>query len=319
MCPASEKLTGLVAATFTPLTSQGELNLAVIGPYVDYLVEKQNVRSVFVNGTTGEGFSLTLQERKDLAAEWCKQGKGKLNQVIIHVGCLNVKDSQELARHAVLAGANAIAVIAPFFFKPRKAEVLQMFLKEVASAAPQLPLYYYHLPSMTGVTLNAQEVMDGIEKNIPSFRGVKFSALDLRDMGECVTYCRPHSWSVLYGVDEQLLGALVLGADGAVGSLYNYLGQFMNDMLSEFKNGKLPSAQTHQFQVQDFITFANSLGFDLPMNKQLMSLCSGLALGPPRLPLQPHSSPNVQAVFKKLQEIIGPCPKQNSAVINCPS
>ncbi|MCJ8734636.1 hypothetical protein PDJAM_G00237670 [Pangasius djambal] len=302
MCPKSEKLTGLIAATFTPLTPQGELNLAVIGQYVDYLLEKQGVRSVFVNGTTGEGCSLTLQERKQLAEEWCRQGKGKLDQVIVHVGCLSVKDSQELARHAASVGADAIAAISPSFLKPSNAEALQMFLKEVASAAPQLPLYYYHLPSMTGVTLNVREVLEGIERKIPSFRGLKFSGVDLRDLGQCITYCRPRGWSVLYGVDEQLLGALALGVNGAVGSTYNYVGYFMNRMLSAFEKGDLSLAQHLQFKLQDVITFSNSLGFDLAMNKQVMSLCSGLPMGPPRLPLLPWPSDRIQEVVKKLQQ-----------------
>ncbi|KAM9475986.1 N-acetylneuraminate lyase [Clarias gariepinus] len=309
MYPESEKLTGLIAATFTPLTPQGELNLAVIGPYVDHLLEKQGVRSVFVNGTTGEGCSLSLEERKKLAEEWCRQGKGKLDKIIVHVGCLSIKDSQELARHAASVGAHAIAVISPSFFKPSSAEALQMFLKEVASAAPQLPLYYYHLPSLTGVNLNVREVLEGIEKKIPSFRGLKFSGLDLRDLAQCISYCRPRGWSVLYGVDEQLLGGLTMGVGGAVGSTYNYVGDFMNKMLSAFEKGDLALAQNLQFKLQDVMTYANSLGFNLSMNKEMMSLCSGLPMGPPRLPLLQCPSDQAQDVVNKLRQDMGACPK----------
>ncbi|XP_027016474.1 N-acetylneuraminate lyase [Tachysurus fulvidraco] len=308
MCPESEMITGLIAATFTPLTPQGELNLAVIGQYVDYLLEKQRVRCVFVNGTTGEGCSLTLQERKQLAEEWCRQGKGRLDQVIVHVGCLSLKDSQELARHAASVGADAIAVISPSFFKPKNAEALQMFLKAVGEAAPQLPLYYYHLPSMTGLKLNVREVLEDIEKKVPSFRGLKFSGVDLSDLGQCVSYCRPRGWSVLYGVDEQLLGALALGVNGAVGSTYNYVGYFMNKMLSAFEKGDLTLARSLQFKLQDVLTFANGLGFDLAMNKQVMSVCSGLPMGPPRLPLLPSPPDAVQDVVKKLHQDMGTCP-----------
>ncbi|KAK1801171.1 hypothetical protein P4O66_022670, partial [Electrophorus voltai] len=298
-------ISGLVAATFTPLTPQGDLNLALIGQYIDYLVEKQGVRTVFVNGTTGEGCSLNLEERKQVAEEWCRQGKGKLDQVIIHVGCLSLKDSQELARHAAVVGADAISLISPFFFKPTSAEALRVFLREVASTAPELPLYYYHIPTMTGVNLEAREVLEGIEKQVPSFKGLKFSGTDLMDLGQCVCYCRSRGWALMYGVDEQLLGAVSMGVTGAVGSTYNYLGSFANSMLGAFDSGNIALARTIQHKMQDVLAFAKSLGFGLAVNKQVMSEVSGLPMGPPRLPLLACPLVQARAIAQKLQQVLG--------------
>uniref|UniRef100_A0AAY4DUD0 N-acetylneuraminate lyase n=1 Tax=Denticeps clupeoides TaxID=299321 RepID=A0AAY4DUD0_9TELE len=288
-----KRLTGLVAATFTPLTAQGEVDLSVVEPYAEYLVQKQGVKQVFLNGTTGESVSLSVEERKRLAEEWCKIGKGRLDQVVVHVGCPSLKDSRELAQHAAAAGADGIAVISPSFFKPSSSTALRMFLKEIAAAAPCLPFYYYHIPSMTSVHLPARDVVRGIEKEIPSFRGVKFSDQDLLDFGQCVSSC-PSDWSLLYGVDEQLLGALAMGATGAVGSTYNYLGRKVDHMLLAFNKGDLVQARAVQV-----------LGFGLPMNKQLMSEVSGLPLGPPRLPLLPCPEQDVRAVVGKLLSILG--------------
>ncbi|KAM7410127.1 hypothetical protein PAMA_001531 [Pampus argenteus] len=246
MAPAGDKkLTGLVAATFTPFTTQGEVNLSEIGPYIDYLREKQGVNSIFVNGTTGESMSLTVAERQILAEEWCQKAKGKMDQVIVHVGCMSLKDSQELARHAAQIGADGIAVISPSFFKPSTADVLRTFLQEVSLVAPSLPFYYYHIPAFTGVNVLAKDVLEGIEDLIPSFRGVKFSGSNLMDFGQCVSYSRPH-WSILYGMDEQLLAALALGAQGAVGSTYNYIGCHINKLISAFEKGNLVQARTIQ-------------------------------------------------------------------------
>lgn len=122
-------------------------------------------------------------------------------------------------------------------------DVLRTFLQEVASAAPTLPFYYYHVPSVTGVngeavwdldisnhlnfymsfimwgffwgfffpvcfisSVNVRELIEGIEKVIPSFRGVKFTGSDLMDLGQCISYIPPH-WSVLYGIDEVSLSS----------------------------------------------------------------------------------------------------------------
>uniref|UniRef100_A0A8C8BTF4 N-acetylneuraminate lyase n=1 Tax=Oncorhynchus tshawytscha TaxID=74940 RepID=A0A8C8BTF4_ONCTS len=118
-----------------------------------------------------------------------------LEQVIEHVGCMSLKDSQELARHADEIRADGIAVISPSFIKPATADTLRMFLQEVASAAPVVPFYYYHIPAVTGV--NCEDVLEGIEKQIPSFQGLKFSGSALMDFGQCVSNSPSH-WSLLY-------------------------------------------------------------------------------------------------------------------------
>uniref|UniRef100_A0A673JCL5 N-acetylneuraminate lyase n=1 Tax=Sinocyclocheilus rhinocerous TaxID=307959 RepID=A0A673JCL5_9TELE len=302
MSRSIKKLTGLVAATFTPLTAEGEINLSVIGPYIDYLIENQNVKSVFINGTTGEGCSLTVDERKQLAAAWCQHGKGKLEQVIVHVGCMSIKDSQELARHAASIGADGIAVISPSYFKPVNADALRLFIKEVSTFAPDLPMYYYHIPSMTGVAFDAADVLNGIEQVIPSFQGVKYTGTDLRDLGQCVCYSQSHNWSVLFGVDEQLLGALVLGVHGAVGSTYNYLGCIVNKMLAAFDNGNHMQTRVLQFSLFYDCYYLCSAGFDVSVNKQVMSEVSGLAMGPPRLPLLPCPVSKAQAIAQKVKD-----------------
>ncbi|XP_008561384.1 PREDICTED: N-acetylneuraminate lyase, partial [Galeopterus variegatus] len=246
MASTKKTLQGLVAATITPMTEQGEVNYSLIGQYVDYLVNEQGVKNVFVNGTTGEGLSLSVSERRQVAEEWVMQGKNKLDQVVIHVGALSLKESLELAQHAAQIGADGIAVIAPFFFKPWNKDILIDFLKEVAAAAHELPFYYYHIPALTGVKIRAEELLDGIQHHIPTFRGLKFSDTDLLDFGQCVDQNRQRQLAFLYGVDEQLLSALMMGATGAVGSTYNYLGKKTNQMLEAFERKDFSSALNHQ-------------------------------------------------------------------------
>lgn len=307
MAPAAEKrMTGVVAATFTPLMSNGDINLSVIGPYIDYLIEKQGVKNIFVNGTTGESISLSVAERKALAEDWCHKAKGKMDQVVVHVGCMSLRDSQELARHAAQIGADGIAVISPSFFKPRTAADLKAFLGEVASAAPSVPFYYYHIPSITGVNIPVRDVLNGIEELIPSFSGIKFSGTDLMDFGQCVSSSHPH-WSMLYGVDEQLLAGLVMGANGAVGSTYNYVGSHINKLMSAFENGDILQARTIQFKLQELLSFATKIGFDLGVNKKLISEVSGLSLGPPRLPLIPCPQDQAESIVQKYHSLFQDC------------
>ncbi|XP_051003545.1 N-acetylneuraminate lyase isoform X1 [Acomys russatus] len=310
-----KRLRGLVAATITPMTENGEINFPVIGQYVDYLVKEQGVKNVFVNGTTGEGLSLSVSERRQVAEEWVTQGRNKLDQVLIHVGALSLKESQELAQHAAEIGADGIAVIAPFFFKSLNKDALISFLREVAAAAPALPFYYYHIPSLTGVKIRAEELLVGMRDKIPTFQGLKFSDTDLLDFGQCVDQNHQRQFDLLFGVDEQLLSALVMGATGAVGSTYNYLGKKTNQILEAFEQKDFTSALNSQFCIQRFINYVTKLGFGVSQTKAIMTLVSGIPMGPPRLPLQKATqefTANAEAKLKSLNFLSSPAIKDGS-------
>uniref|UniRef100_A0A8C8VHC0 N-acetylneuraminate lyase n=1 Tax=Pelusios castaneus TaxID=367368 RepID=A0A8C8VHC0_9SAUR len=279
-----------------------EINLSVIDQYVDYLVKEQGVKSIFVNGTTGEGLSLSTQERKQLAEAWVTKGKDKLDHVIIHVGALSLPEAKELAKHAAAIGASAIAGIAPFFLKPTNKDTLVAFLREVASEAPGVPFYYYHIPSLTGVKIRVEELLDGIKEQIPTFQGVKFSDTDLLDFAQCVKNNK-EQFALLYGVDEQLLSALVLGASGAVGSTYNYLGKENNLMLEAFAKQDLTAAKQYQLCTGEFLSFVFKLGFGVAQTKAIMTSVSRIPMGPPRLPLLNASKDFIEKAKAKLDRL----------------
>ncbi|XP_013376938.1 PREDICTED: N-acetylneuraminate lyase isoform X2 [Chinchilla lanigera] len=238
-----------------------------------------------------------------VAATLTPMTENGLDQVVIHVGALSLKESQELAQHAAEIGADGIAIIAPFFFKPWNKDVLINFLKEVAVAAPSLPFYYYHIPALTGVKIRAEELLDGIQDKIPSFQGLKFSDTDLLDFGQCVDQNHQRQFSFLFGVDEQLLSGLVMGATGAVGSTYNYLGKKTNQILEAFERKDFSSALKYQFCIQRFINFVVKLGFGVAQTKAIMTLVSGIPMGPPRLPLQKATREFTDRAAAKLKSL----------------
>src|SRR5690606_14641888 len=113
---------------------------------------RDGVSGSFVCGTTGESLSLTLDERKAVAEAWRRSAGDRL-KVIVHVGHTCQRDAAELARHAAQIGADAVAAMGPSFFRPPGVRELVDWCAGVAAAAGDLPFYYYHIPSMTGVSL----------------------------------------------------------------------------------------------------------------------------------------------------------------------
>uniref|UniRef100_A0A8C8A6Q2 N-acetylneuraminate lyase n=1 Tax=Oryzias sinensis TaxID=183150 RepID=A0A8C8A6Q2_9TELE len=310
--PLASRLYEICQTLCTLDTGASRLHLLLLRPQLfkaNSKIQSVNVTKFClptVNGTTGESPSLSVAERKALAEEWCGKARGRMDQVVVHVGAMSLRDSQDLARHAAQIGADGIAVIAPFFFKPKTADALRKFLQEVASAASALPFYYYQIPAITGI--NSQWLVEGIEQLIPSFRGVKFSGMDLMDLGQCVMHSQPQ-WSILYGVDEVSLNCTIAGDEPLSAnfltsvsscSTFNYLGSHVNKLLSAFETGDLIQARALQVLPMRLLLVAS---FDVGVNKQLMMEVSGLHLGPPRLPLMPCPLERSEKILQKYRSL----------------
>ncbi|MEI9893294.1 MAG: dihydrodipicolinate synthase family protein [Chthoniobacter sp.] len=233
-------LTGLVAAPYTPFHADGSLNLPVIDQLAASLVAN-GVTGAFVCGTTGEGVSLTVEERQQVAERW-QQAAGSQLRVIVHVGHTSLADARSLAAHAEKIGAHGVGCLAPFFFKPATIEDLAGFCAEVAAAAPALPFYYYQIPSMTGVSLSAADFLRAAAPRIPNLAGVKFTFENLMDFAECVRL-EGGRYDIVFGRDEILVAGLALGARGAIGSTYNFLAPIFHEVIAAFEKGDLARAR----------------------------------------------------------------------------
>ena len=289
-----EKINGLIAAPYTPMSNTGKINPMIIPNYSEFL-KKKGIKGVFICGTTGEGLSLSIEERFIIANEWIKQ-KSPEFKVIIHVGTTSLEQSKSLAIHAQKIGADAISTMAPMFLKPNNINNLVKFCKEIAKEANDTPFYYYNIPSISGVELSMVDYINLASKEIPSFYGMKFTHNNFMEMQSCINL-NNNKWNILHGLDEVLLAGLSFGINGAVGSTYNFLGNLYNSIIQEFKNGKIENARKKQFISVRIIETMIKYGGSIVAGKSMMKLI-GIDCGPTRLPL-PKLSENE---FSKLSE-----------------
>jgi N-acetylneuraminate lyase len=273
-------LPGLVAAPHTPMDDHGEIRHGAVRQQVDVLVESR-VAAAFVCGTTGEGPSLSTDERMRVAAEWCRLAPPTL-PVIVHVGHASLAEARALAAHAQSAGAAAVSALAPFFFRPAGVTELIEYCRHVAAAAPGLPFYYYHLPSMTGFNCSVVEFLGRARGAIPTFAGVKYTHNDLHEFQQLVALAGD-SLDVLFGRDELLLAGLAVGARGAIGSTYNYAAPVYHRMIAAFAAGDVATARDCQARAGKLIDAIRAYG-EIPAAKAIMEMI-GVPCGPPRLPL----------------------------------
>lgn len=274
-------LSGLIAAPHTPFRADGTLHLATIASQARLLAHN-GVSGAFICGTTGEGASLTSEERRQIVEAWVAAKPASV-AIIVHVGHLSLGEARGFARHAQDTGTDAIAALSPSFFKPASVHELVAWCAEVAAAAPKLPFYYYHMPAMTGVTFPAADFLTAAADKIPNLAGVKFTHENLMDFGRSGEVAGG-KYTMLFGRDEILLAGLSLGAKGAVGSTYNFAAPLYLRIIDAFNRGDLAAARRDQMRAMDFIAVLERHG-GLAAGKSAMKLI-GVDCGAVRLPLR---------------------------------
>ncbi len=280
-------LTGLISAPFTPLNEDGSLNLSLIPEYYKFL-KANKITGAFICGSTGEGVSLTTQEKKDVAKTWAScTKKDKDFKVMMLTGGTSIADSIDIARYAQKVGLYAVSFTSPYYFKPANAKMLAACCKEIAAAVPEMPFYYYHIPVLNGCNVPMIQLLHEVDGIIPNFAGIKYTHEDFMDFLSCLRF-NNSKYDMLWGRDENMLASLSLGSKGAVGSTYNYAAPLYYDMIDAFEKNDLATAQELQQKSIDMITLLGKYG-GIATGKAYMKLV-GLDCGEFRLPVKNMSA-----------------------------
>ena len=295
-----EKIKGLIDAPFTPFHEDGSLNLAPIPEYAA-LLARNGLKGVFINGSSGEGYMLTEEERMQLAEAWMA-AVPKDFKVIVHVGSTSVMSSRRLAEHAQKIGAWGIGAMATPFPKIGNIEQLCRYCEEIASAAPELPFYYYHIPAFNGAFLSVYDFLKAVEGRIPNFAGIKYTFESLYEYNRCRRY-QNGKFDMLHGQDETILPCLAMGgAQGGIGGTTNYNGRCLTGILEAWEKGDLEKARQLQDFAQDVIDVICNFRGNIVGGKRIMKLI-GLDLGPNRVPFMSVTDEEEQELRRQLEAI----------------
>jgi N-acetylneuraminate lyase len=292
-----DKLTGLIAAPFTPLDNNYNLDLSRITE-ITSLYDRNDVQGAFICGTTGEGASISHEEKKALIVAW-SEDTGSLKKIFM-LGGTCLPEIQELGALAQAKGLDGISIYNPYFFIPPSVTGLVSYCKKVAASAPDLPFYYYHIPSLTRGNFSMFEFLQQADGVIPNLAGIKYSDSNLFDFQACVNF-NERKYNMLWGVDEALLSGMVAGADGAVGSTYNYAAPLYNKILKAFDKRNLDEAKELQLQAVKMVQLLVKFG-GIGAGKAFMKII-GIDCGWFRPPIQTPTDDDVHNLRVALKEI----------------
>lgn len=288
----------LIAATFTPFHPDGSLNLSMIPVLVEKLLA-DGLSGVFICGTNGEGPNMTMSERMTVAEAYVTASAGRL-QIIVHVGHTSIAEARTLAAHAAAIGADAFSSVAAFYFKPVTTANMVDCMAEIASAAPELPFYYYHIPHLTGVSTDVDEFLRLAGKMIPNLAGVKYTASTIHEFQSLQRRWSEH-FQVLFGLDELMLPARSVGAQAFIGSTYTFAAPLYLHTLDLCRRGDWEAAADNHGFLVEMIRIL--LRFPpIPAQKAIMQML-GWDLGPSRLPLTRLQDAQYEELRAALEDI----------------
>lgn len=295
-----EKIVGLIDAPFTPFYEDGEVNYEPIPAYAAML-KKNGLQGVFINGSSGEGYMLTDEERMKLAETWMAAAPEGF-KVIVHVGSCCLKSSRLLAEHAGRIGAWGIGSMAPPFPKIGRVEELVKYIETIAAGAPELPFYYYHIPAFNGAYLPMVEVLKAVDGRVPNFAGIKYTYESMYEYNQCRLY-GGGKYDMLHGQDETILPCLAMGgAQGGIGGTTNYNGRELVGIIEAWKAGDVELARERQNFSQEVINVICHYRGNIVAGKRIMKLI-GMDLGKNRVPFQNMTEAEEAKMKAELEEI----------------
>lgn len=278
-----EKIIGLIDAPFTPFLPNGDVNYEPIPAYAAML-KKNGLTGVFINGSSGEGYMLTTEERIKLTEKWIENAPSGF-KVIVHVGSCCVRDSRKLAEHAQACGAWGVGAMAPPFPKIGRVEELVKYIEEIAVGAPDLPFFFYHIPAFNGAFLPMLDLLKTVDGRVPNFAGIKYTFESLYEYNQCRRYA-DGKFDMLHGQDETILASMALGgARGGICGTSNYNGRCLTGIQEAFYAGDMEKARRLQEYAQDVIDVICHFRGNIVGGKRIMKLI-GLDLGPNRTPFR---------------------------------
>jgi 4-hydroxy-tetrahydrodipicolinate synthase len=270
---------GLLTAMVTPFHADGALDLDAAQALARWLVDHGS-QGLVVAGTTGEGPTVTDDEKRDL---WRAVKEAVTVPVVAGAGSNDTAHSVEMAHAATEAGADGVLVVTPYYNRPSQ-EGIHRHMSAVAAATP-LPVMVYDIPVRTGRAI-ALDTMLSLVRSVPNIVAVKDSTRDPARTARLYAKA-PSSFEIYCGDDDLALALLSVGAVGTVSVASHWAGREMAELLTAHAKGDLAGARAVNARLVDSFDFASSEAFPNPLPAKAACRALGLSVGQCRDPLGP--------------------------------
>ena len=267
----------VVTAMVTPFHGEGALDLDGAVALARWLADHGS-DGLVVAGTTGEGSTLTDDEKLDL---WRAVAEAVTIPVIANTGSNDTAHSVDLTRQAASCGAAGVLAVTPYYNRPSQAGIEAHF--RAVAAATDLPVMLYDIPVRSGRKIS-HDVMVRLALDVPNMAGVKDAAADVAASARLLATV-PDRFEVYSGNDDHTLALVALGAVGVVGVATHWCGPEMAELIAAVGKGDLAHARELNGRLLESFLFETGDAAPNPIPAKAMMRTLGLAVGECRLPM----------------------------------
>lgn len=208
------QLHGIIPPICAPMTDDGEIDVPSVHTLVEHLLNG-GVHGIFVLGSTGEFSSLTSRQRKLMLDETVKAVGGRVPVV---AGILDTSTARciENGLEARAAGADAVVIAAPYYYRISQTEIIDLF--RAVKAAVGLPMLAYDVPT-TNVKLECDTMVRLAAEG--TLVGLKDSSGQTEAFRRVLLATRGLTFRVFTGSELIIDSCFQMGAHGSVPGLGN--------------------------------------------------------------------------------------------------
>jgi len=268
-----------LSALITPMNEDETISEDGLRAVIDHVISG-GVHGIFILGSQGESFALTLEEKKRVIATTVEASAGRV-PIYVGTGMITTAQSVQMTKLARESGADAVSVITPYFIKPSQKELTDHY-RAIAEAAGDMPMLLYNNPMRTGVSIDVETVVTLAEMD--NVVGMKDSSADLIQTMKYIDATRDMDFSVLVGNDASIFATLVSGGKGAVAATANVAPALVVGIYNAVQSGNMEKARELQYKLFP-IRMAFGLGTFPLVVKEAVNMI-GLPAGPARRPIQ---------------------------------
>jgi dihydrodipicolinate synthase/N-acetylneuraminate lyase len=282
-------LKGVISPSIVLFHEDGSVDYEKSVAHMAWMLEA-GVNGLFVTGTYGSGYLLSLEERVKLcrlAQELTEKHAGTF--VIAHTGCIDTASSVALTKKVYDLGIGAVSAISPLIYDYTESDIKRYY--DTLLGAADLAVYAYNNPGLTGYALSLELIE---ELKALGLSGIKDSSADL---GLAAHFCadKEQTFQYITGTASGWLGMREAGVMAMIAGMSNYLPEFVVALYKTSYSDPAACKAVNEIikSVGSKLKFGNSL-----VSSHITLKARGLAAGHMRLPLYVDYEGNAEGIAR---------------------